>query len=612
VFFPYCEWPISMDHLTRLVARLPFGGASLRKAGFRATLCALALAGSFSVAVSAAPAERPTPAIGASGLFLAGAVANAQRDTAAAAEYFREALKADPRNAGLLDQAFLAELVDGNLDAAFALAERSIKRDRSNALAHVALGVRALKTKQYDRARRSFDRAGGTVRNPDLTIALLRGWAQVGAGKTVTALKSLDSFTDKEQLGYRDFISGLMADLGKRNADAETRLARAFNSEPGVLRVTDAYARVLSRRNRFADARRIVTEWRQKNPTQPFLADQLAAYDKGLSQPSLVSDVAGGAAEVFYGLGAIASPVRDTMTSVIYLQLAHYLAPKDDLITMTLAEYFEQLRQNERAAEIYQTIPATSPLANRAAIGRATALERMERSDEAISVLRSLLIATPGDMEAADTLGSILRSKKRWVESTEVYDAAIKALGVVEQRHWVFYFGRAIGYERSKQWDKAEKDFQSALDLLPLKPRTAREGAERAQVLNYLAYSWADMHKNVEKAFDMLREAVALSPGDGAIVDSLGWAYYRLGRYDDALRELERAVLLKSGDPTINDHLGDVYWKVGRKREANFKWSQTLTLNPDPEQEKAVRLKLETGLEEGPAANAGAPKPNGG
>ena len=84
--------------------------------------------------------------------------------------------------------------------------------------------------------------------------------------------------------------------------------------------------------------------------------------------------------------------------------------------------------------------------------------------------------------------------------------------------------------------------------------------------MNYLAYSWVDNHLNIDKSFDMLREAVAFAPGDGAIVDSLGWAYYRLGKFEDAVRELERAIMLKAGDATINDHLGDAYWKVGRRR----------------------------------------------
>jgi tetratricopeptide (TPR) repeat protein len=558
------------------------------------------------------PASREDLGIGASGMFLAGVIANTSRDTAAAAEYFREALKADPLNAGLLDQAFLAELVDGNLAEAFKLAERSVKRDKSNALAHVALGVRALKAKQYGSARRSFERAGGTVTNPDLTIALLRGWAQIGAGEAGVALSGVDKFTDKEMLGYRDFISGLMADVGKRPAEAEARLGKAFRSETGIMRVTDAYARILSRRGKIDEAKALVADWRQKNPTQPFLAAPLAAYEKGESQPALVASVAEGAAEVFYGLGSLGAGGRGSMTSVIYLQFAHFLAPGDELITMTLAEMFEQLRQNGRAADIYATIDSASPLADRAAIGRATALARLEKTDEAISVLRTIAVHKPADLEAADTLGTLLRQKKRWLESVEVYDGALKAIGTVDQRHWPLFFGRAIGHERAKNWDKAEPDFLAALDLLPLKPRNAREAAERAQVLNYLAYSWADMGRNIEKSFDMLREAVALSPGDGAIVDSLGWAYFRLGRFDDAVRELEKAVQLKAGDSTINDHLGDVYWKIGRQREARYKWSQALTLDPEPEDAERISKKLETGLEDGPAANAATPKPNGG
>ncbi len=570
------------------------------------------IAGSGGTAPAAPRETRSLEALGASGMFLAGIVANAQRDTGAAAEYFREALKADPRNPGLLDQAFLAELVDGNLDEAFRLAERSIQRDRSNALAHVALGVRALRAKNFERARWSFDRAGGKVRNADLTIGMLRAWAIVGAGDVGAALKAADSFTDKELVGYRDFVSGLMADVGKRTGEAEARLAKAHAAEPGVLRVADAYARVLSRRGKFDEALKITRGWRERNPSQPFLLPDIALYEKGQTQPSLVDNVSEGAAEVFYSLGAMGSAAREPMTAVIYLQLAHCLAPADALISMTLAEYFEQLGQHQRASQLYEAVSPDSVLSHRAAIGRAVALERLGKTDEAISVLRSLLVREPGDLEASDTLGAILRTKKRWDESAEAYDAAIKSVGVFQARHWSLFYGRAIAYERSKQWAKAEPDFLAALDLLPTKPRNAREGAERAQVLNYLAYSWADMHKNVDKAFDMLREAVALSPGDGAIVDSLGWAYYRLGRYDEAVKELERAVLLKSGDPTINDHLGDTYWKVGRKREAYYKWGQALELNPEPDDEKKIRQKLESGLEDGPAANAGAPKPNGG
>ena len=116
------------------------------------------------------------------------------------------------------------------------------------------------------------------------------------------------------------------------------------------------------------------------------------------------------------------------------------------------------------------------------------------------------------------------------------------------------------------------------------------------QVLNYLGYSWVDMSMNLEEGLDMIRKAVDLRPSDGYIVDSLGWAYFRLGRFDDAVRELERAVSLKPDDPVLNDHLGDAYWRVGRKLEATFQWSHARDMKPEPAVLASVEKKLAEGL----------------
>jgi tetratricopeptide (TPR) repeat protein len=94
----------------------------------------------------------------------------------------------------------------------------------------------------------------------------------------------------------------------------------------------------------------------------------------------------------------------------------------------------------------------------------------------------------------------------------------------------------------------------------------------------------------------MIRKAVDLRPDDGYIVDSLGWAYYRLNRFDDAVGELERAVELKAADSTINDHLGDAYWRVGRKLEAIFQWKTALEVKPDEAEVPKIKKKIKEGL----------------
>jgi len=149
----------------------------------------------------------------------------------------------------------------------------------------------------------------------------------------------------------------------------------------------------------------------------------------------------------------------------------------------------------------------------------------------------------------------------------------------------LFYF-RGICYERSKQWSKAEADFKKALELYPDQPL----------VLNYLGYSLVDQGLNLEEAFKMLRKAVELRPSDGYVVDSLGWAHYKLGQYGEAADTLEKAINLKPADPILNDHLGDAYWRVNRRIEAHFQWNHARDMGPDSEDLPAILKKIEVGL----------------
>ena len=157
----------------------------------------------------------------------------------------------------------------------------------------------------------------------------------------------------------------------------------------------------------------------------------------------------------------------------------------------------------------------------------------------------------------------------------------------------IFYF-RGICNERSKKWQQAEADLKKALELFPDQPH----------VLNYLGYSWVDQGINLDEGMQMIRRAVEQRPDDGYIVDSLGWAYYRIGNYEEAVKHLERAVELKPEDPTINDHLGDAYWRIGRALEAQFQWAHARDLKPEPEELTKIEEKLKVGLPEETSSSA--------
>ncbi|MCX7297869.1 MAG: tetratricopeptide repeat protein, partial [Hyphomicrobiales bacterium] len=178
----------------------------------------------------------------------------------------------------------------------------------------------------------------------------------------------------------------------------------------------------------------------------------------------------------------------------------------------------------------------------------------------------------------------------------ESYSKGIALIAKPDKSNWVSFYFRGICYERSKQWAKAEADLKLALDLSPDQPH----------VLNYLGYSWIDQGINLDEGMAMIKKAVQQRPDDGYIVDSLGWAYYRLGNYADATAQLERAIGLKPEDPTINDHLGDAYWRVGRTLEAQFQWAHARDLKPDPDELPKILEKLEKGLPDDTTSTAKA------
>ncbi len=194
------------------------------------------------------------------------------------------------------------------------------------------------------------------------------------------------------------------------------------------------------------------------------------------------------------------------------------------------------------------------------------------------------------------TIGNMLRGRKQFSEAADNYSKAIALIPKIEKDNWDQFYSRAVCYERLGKWDKAEPDFKKALELSPNEPL----------ILNYLGYSWVDRNENVPEALALIKKAVELKPEDGYYIDSLGWAYFRLGRFDEAVEQLERAVELKAEDPTINDHLGDAYWRAGRKLEAQFQWSTALVSKPEPEEIPKLQAKMKDGLPPDPKAPAPA------
>ncbi len=559
-----------------------------------------------ALAVNTDPNETLKPAESLEGNFLSAYVAGTARDTEAASLFFREAIQEDPGNQELLERGFVAFLANGSMPEAFRAAERLSARDPSNNLAQFALGVRALKDKKYADARARLTK-GAKGGRADLTATLLTAWTYAGSKDGKQALATVDKLKNERVFNqFREYHAALIADVIGNPAEAEKRFKAAYEGERNTLQVVDAYARFLAKRGRRDEALKLYQAFDEVVPRHPLVKAAMETLKEGKPLMPLVANAQDGAAELLYGLGVVGNSQGDELTAVIYLRLGLELDPYHPLALVTLGDVYERLKQYDRANEVFARVPKDSPIRASADISIGQNLELMGRGEEAVPYLEKLMKERPDDVEVVMALGNVQRSRKKFAEAAETYSKAIELIGTPQRSHWILFFYRGTSYERSKQWDKAEADLKKALELVP-----DSLPAGKAQVLNYLAYSWVDRNENVDEAFKMLQRAVELAPRDGMIIDSLGWAYYRMGRYDDAVRELEKAVELKAGDPTINDHLGDAYWKVGRKLEAKFQWDHAKTSNPEQEDLVKILKKIDNGLDEEakPAAAETAPAP---
>ncbi|WAJ29788.1 tetratricopeptide repeat protein [Antarcticirhabdus aurantiaca] len=574
-----------------------------------ALLCAALSSGTAGAALAAAGQPTKPEEIRAqtlSGAYLAAKAAQVSGDLQSATDFYAQALVLDPSSELLQQDAMFAYLADGRFDEAVGLAARL--RDASDAgkVARLALGVHALTVERYEDAIAEFD----IVETNDLDKLLLNhltAWAEFGRGDAPAALERIAGLDDAPWYPvFNDYQGGLIAAAAGRPDEARTMLQRIVGDQTNAqaspetyLAAVDALARVEARTGHKKEAIDAIRNGLMLTPTFDPLIALEADIEAGKPIDAPADTAREGAAETLRTLGQAIKRGDGQQVALLYFHMARALNPNDPSILTALAELAEQAEQLDLAISYYEQVPDNSPYSRMAELQMGLDLWYADRKEEAKTHLRAAIELRPDDIFGYRALANVLSADESYKEAAEVLTKAIELSEPGEVSNWNLYYQRGIAYERQKLWDKAEPDFKTALQLSP----------EQPQVLNYLGYSWVDMGRNLDEGLDMIRKAVELRPNDGYIIDSLGWAYYRLGRYPEAVEELERAVLITPADPTINDHLGDAYWRVGRQREARFQWDRALKGDPAPAEDVAlkIRQKLSNGLDAVAAADAPPP-----
>jgi tetratricopeptide (TPR) repeat protein len=524
-----------------------------------------------------------------SGYYLAARHADRERDLQAAADYYRSALLGDKDNPELLAQTVTLTVAAGDIESAATRAGELLEREPDNRVALATIAVEAFGRGDHERAETTLKRLGGGGPFPQLLGALIESWVLAERGETEAALEMLDSLDGPSWFSpFVPFHAGLIADLAGMHDVAVERMSAVYEPGGTEFRLMIALARALARGDRTDEALNILSAYDKEVGTDANTKALREEIESGQPIAPYAGDARAGAAEALFDIGtAIASTDNNFVESAGYMRLALHLDPTSPFAALSLGTTLTRLGQNEDAVQVFGGVPEDAVTYPESVVQTALNLNQLERVDEAVELLSERLKTHPDDVDAGVNLGNILRGHERFDEAAEIYTTLIERLGEVPPAFWSLYYYRGITYEQTKRWPLAEQDFRKALELEPDQPL----------VLNYLGYSLIDRGEKLDEAVSMVEKAVEQRPDDGYIVDSLGWAYYRLGNYERAVKELERAVSLRPEDPVINDHLGEAYWKVGRKLEATFQWSHARDLNPDADDLETILTKLREGLD---------------
>lgn len=478
------------------------------------------------------------------GNFLSASVAQKTGDFDSAIKFYERALSSDPENPDILNKLYGLYIFKGEFEQAIELAKENIELDRS----------KDTKTKELSIL-------------PYLLVAL----KEYKEGNNKEVIRVLEPLADPE-IADNSHLDGVVSPLVLAWAYAlDEDYKNAFriidNITADYMLSVFAYNRAVI--NDLANGKEVLVDGKD--------------YPIELKSKKLLSDV-------FFELGQFSLQGRNLEEAVVYFRIANYVDPNSYKAKKYLAASFEAMNLLSDAIKIYDSIDKNHEEYPDAELSRAIAYHNIGKDKEALEILGKLEGDEKYAYKVSFAIGGIYIGKKEYTKAIKHYEVAAKAIEEYTKDNWNLYFNLGVAYDKTGNWEKAEYNLKKAIQLDP----------ENPEILNYLAYSWLIKNKNINQARSMLEAAVIKSGGAPHILDSYGWALYKLGYFTEAVPFLEQASLAIPYNSVINSHLGDIYWKLGRRKEAQYQWKKARDYY-DPENSDEIKLedikkKIDKGL----------------
>jgi tetratricopeptide (TPR) repeat protein len=567
----------------------------LRTSGFGFVLIGLAIGGQVSASDKVAPPRviyanarqelsvYPSPYAN----YLVGRFAMAQGDVSTAARAMSDATIADPSDGDLREKAFLISILGGDIDRAATVAQgMTATTDTSQLMVSLVGAVRAVKAGKPAPALKNID-ALLKVNPHDRNGLLLRPYILAMNGQWKAALDESGDATLQDNDRDRLLSYLVKADRARINeikgnkADAEAIYKSLYQPGAASFIFGPDYAGFLERQGRTDEAKTI---WQaivdQTNDVVAQQALKRLANNTGRAPalPGLVESMA----QALFVSSTVSFSEHDSEFALANLHLSLYLDNKSDRERIFLGQVQSELKDTEAADAAWASIKPDSPFYNEAILRRVWAMRGADKLDPALGLVDQALSREPDNLSLTIEKAGILHAMDKDSDALALMDARIGRAGDTDFG-WQALYTQAIVYEGLDRWSDAEVAIKKAQTL----------NGNQPEILNFLGYGWVNRGEQVDQGMDLIRQALKVSPKSGAIIDSLGWGYYKKGQYDQALDFIEQAVQMEPADPEINEHLGDVYKALGRSTEAGYEWQRVLTLKTTERQAETVRKKLD-------------------
>ncbi len=509
-------------------------------------------------------------------------------DAQGRSRFYAKAFARRPQDLDLGRKAMAAAINNGEVALAQDLAKAVIKLEQTDGVARAVLAARAMGKGQYKKAVQILENTSAGIGVEDFNT-MIRGWAQVGLGDMDAAIKSFESLQGGQYFTYLGKLQRAIVNMELGNlAAAEKDFAEVDEVNLAPIESTLAQVRGLMVRGERDKALAKLQKFADDNngaltgPIREF-TDIIASGKQHIWTLTPAQRASRAMAEPAFRYYGVQQQFHSAET---FLRLALEMDARNDKARLFLGSVLEEMDRNDAALQAYAKIPQLSEFSVSARLAQADIFFGLEENDKAVAVLKSIQNSHPSRV-TREALGRAYLIMEDYARALPYYQALIEEMSEEElEENPMPYYLRGIILERLDRWQDAVADFEFVLKHQP----------DNAEALNYLGYTWVDKGVNLTRAFGMIEKAVELEPKSGAIIDSLGWAHYKLGRYELARIKLEEAAERSPTSATIIDHLGDTYWQLGRKIEAGYQWQRAAGLDPTDEELATIKIKLKDGL----------------